>query len=415
MLIAQLSDVHLGHRQYGLEERLEDYNRAFLSAVDEIIRLREERGVDTVLISGDLFDTQRPAPSTYITAIRGLTKLKEAGIRVIAIRGNHDSSVINPTENPLIVLHQMGLLNYLDGSYIDLGGVRVIGVGTVYTDMQNKLINTLDGLRGNGINVALIHQYIEGAPYIYPTPNVDVFMVNERPLMQLNLDYVAVGHIHEHGLRHPRINAVYPGSLEIWDAREFEVYEFIDGKLRRVKDLDPKGFLLLDVGGNGVKVSNVELKPSRRLVRVRIRYEEAKPGAVRGDASYVASNMDREGSIVILEIEGKISGGYSTRDFNITELRRLFSRAWVDVRLSLEGREGSVGRGVQVFGGINDIIRQALRSRVNNEDWVSALMDIIERVKVDDEDGAFSTLEKLLNVSLRGGGKAITDWLRDSR
>ncbi|WP_243674521.1 hypothetical protein [Vulcanisaeta distributa] len=44
MLIAQLADVHLGHRQYGLEERLEDYNRAFLNAVDELVRLREERG-----------------------------------------------------------------------------------------------------------------------------------------------------------------------------------------------------------------------------------------------------------------------------------------------------------------------------------------------------------------------------------
>ncbi|WP_243669529.1 DNA repair exonuclease [Vulcanisaeta sp. JCM 16161] len=144
MLIAQLADIHLGHRQYGLEERLEDYNRAFLNAVDRLIQLREERGLDTVIISGDFFDTQRPSPSIYITAIRGLTRLREAGIRVIAIRGNHDSSVINPVENPLAVLHQMGLIQYLDNGYVDLGGVRLIGVGTVYTDMQSKLINSLN-------------------------------------------------------------------------------------------------------------------------------------------------------------------------------------------------------------------------------------------------------------------------------
>lgn len=303
MLIAHLADVHLGHRQYGLEERLEDYNRAFLRAVDELVRLREERGLDAVIISGDFFDTQRPPPSIYITAIRGLTKLREVGIRVIVTRGNHDSSVINPVENPLAVLHQMGLVQYLDNDYVDLGGVKVIGVGTVYTDMQSKLINSLNALKGGGINIAVIHQYIEGAPYIYPMPNVDVFMINEKPLTQLGIDYFAVGHIHEHGLRHPRINAVYPGSLEVWDAREFEVYEYVDGKLRKVKDVDPKGFLLLDVSGNGVKVSDVRLGVSRRLVRARVRYDEAKPSVVRGDVSYIASNMDQRGSLVILEIE----------------------------------------------------------------------------------------------------------------
>ncbi|GAB6947789.1 exonuclease SbcCD subunit D [Vulcanisaeta sp. JCM 16161] len=410
MLIAQLADIHLGHRQYGLEERLEDYNRAFLNAVDRLIQLREERGLDTVIISGDFFDTQRPSPSIYITAIRGLTRLREAGIRVIAIRGNHDSSVINPVENPLAVLHQMGLIQYLDNGYVDLGGVRLIGVGTVYTDMQSKLINSLNALRGGGINIAVIHQYIEGAPYIYPMPNVDVFMVNEKPLAQLGIEYFAVGHIHEHGLKHPRINAVYPGSLEVWDAREFEIYEYVDGKLRKVKDTDPKGFLLLDVGGNGVKVSDIRLGVSRRLVRVRVKYDEARPSVVRSDVSYIASNMDQRGSLVILEIEGKVASGYSTRDFNAIELRKLFTRAWVDIRLSLERQVGEGERSIRVFGGINEIIRQALRSKLGNDELVSVVMDIIERVRADDEEGALKTLENLVGVPLRGS-KSIVDWL----
>ncbi len=407
MLIAQLADIHLGHRQYGLDERLEDYNRAFLNAVNEVLRLREEGGLDTVIISGDFFDTQRPPPSIYVTAIRGLTRLREAGVRVIATRGNHDASVINPTENPLTVLHQMGLIDYLDGNCIDLGGVRVIGVGTVYTDTQSRFINELSRLKGNGVNIAVIHQYIEGAPYIYPMPNVDVFMVNEKPLAQLGLDYIAVGHIHEHGLRHPRINAVYPGSLEIWDSREFEIYEYAGDRLRKVKDVDPKGFLLLDIGNNGVRVSGVKLSPSRRLVRVRIKYDDAKPSIVKRDVSYIASNMDQRDSLVILEIEGRVAGGYSTRDFNATELRRLFSKAWVDMRLSLERQ--STERSLRVFGGISEIIRQALRSRLSDEE-VGVVMDVIERVKVDDEDGALKTLERFIGVSL-GGGKSIKDWL----
>jgi len=75
VLIAHLSDVHLGRRQYGLEARAKDYELAFLRAIDEIIGLREERGVDLVLVSGDLFDNPRPSPSTYLTAIKALVGL----------------------------------------------------------------------------------------------------------------------------------------------------------------------------------------------------------------------------------------------------------------------------------------------------------------------------------------------------
>ncbi|WP_243674516.1 hypothetical protein [Vulcanisaeta distributa] len=115
--------------------------------------------------------------------------------------------------------------------------------------------------------------------------------------------------------------------------------------------------------------------------------------------------------MIILEIEGRVAGGYSTRDFNANELRKLFSRAWVDVRLSLERRVGEGERSIRVFGGINEIIRQALKSRLGNDELVSAVMDIIERVRADDEDGALKTLENLVGVPLRGGSKSITDWL----
>ncbi len=408
--MAHLSDIHLGHRQYGLEERLEDYNKAFLRAVDELLRLHEEEGLEHVIISGDLFDTQRPPPSIYITAIRGFMRLREAGMRIYAVRGNHDASIINPTENPLVVLHQMGLINYMDDGHVDIDNVRLIGVGTVYTDMQNKLFTTIRNHMAQGrLNIAIIHQYIEGAPYVYPMPNVDVFMVNEKPLLQLNLDYIAVGHIHEHGLKHPRLNATYPGSLEIWDAREFETFEYRDSRLSRIKGMDPKGFLILDVGSNGVRVRSIALKPQRRLVRIRMVYDEAKPDRVRGDVSYIANNMDLRDAYIILEIEGKVARGYSSRDFQVQELRRFFTKSWVDVRLNLE-RPQRVVEEVRTFSGINDIIRTALRSKLNDENLVSSLMDIIEKVRVGNEDGAFKTLEDIVGVPLRGS-RSIRDWL----
>lgn len=92
------------------------------------------------------------------------------------------------------------------------------------------------------------------------------------------------------------------------------------------------------------------------------------------------------------------------------ELRKLFTKAWVDVRLNLERQVREGERSARVFGGINEIIRQALKSKLGNDELVSAVMDIIERVRVDDEDGALKSLENLVGVPLRGS-KSITDWL----
>ncbi len=116
--------------------------------------------------------------------------------------------------------------------------------------------------------------------------------------------------------------------------------------------------------------------------------------------------------MIILEIEGRVAGGYSTRDFNANELRKLFSRAWVDVRLSLERQVGGGGeRSVRVFGGINEIIRQALRFRLGNDELVGAVMDIIERVRADDEDGALKVLENLVGVPLRVVSQSLIGWV----
>ncbi len=414
MIIAHLSDAHLGHRQYGLDERLEDYNRAFLNAIDEIIRLKEELDIDAVVISGDLFDTQRPPPSIYITAIRGLTRLKEAGIRVFAIRGNHDASVISPIENPLSVLHQMGLLHYLDNEYVDIGHVRIIGVGTVYADMQARLVSMINNMTKQGaINIAVIHQYIEGTPCNYPMPNLDVFTIKRDPLAKLKIDYFAVGHIHEFKARSPGINAVYPGSLEIWDAREFETYEYSNGTLRKIKGLDEKGFLLLDLGGNNkIRVKPIRLRPLRRMIRIYVRYSnEVKPSTIREDISYLAENFDIQGGIVIIEVEGELTSGFSTRDVRAFELRRLFTRAWVDIRLNLRKRQRQEEQRA-AFQGINDILRHAFKSRLNDDALVGLLLDIVERVRLGDERSAISILEKAIGIPLRGYGKSIVEWLR---
>ncbi|MCB9637812.1 MAG: DNA repair exonuclease [Myxococcales bacterium] len=90
-----IADVHLGYRQYNLTQRERDF---FLSFEDAICRyaLPLEEGdppqVDFVLIAGDLFDSRQIEPVTLsrATAVLALL-LRDEGIPVFAIEGNHDA------------------------------------------------------------------------------------------------------------------------------------------------------------------------------------------------------------------------------------------------------------------------------------------------------------------------------------
>ena len=82
-----LSDVHLGCRRYNLEERTKDF---FHSWHDVIVRHALPNRVDFVLIAGDFFDRRNIDPQTMNHALAGLQLLKDAGVPVVAIEGNHD-------------------------------------------------------------------------------------------------------------------------------------------------------------------------------------------------------------------------------------------------------------------------------------------------------------------------------------
>src|ERR687884_1621983 len=82
-----ISDVHLGCRRYNLDERTRDFFRAWYEVVTQIaIR----NGVDFMLSPGDFFDRRQIDPQTMNHATAGLQRLKEAGIPVVVIEGNHD-------------------------------------------------------------------------------------------------------------------------------------------------------------------------------------------------------------------------------------------------------------------------------------------------------------------------------------
>jgi DNA repair protein SbcD/Mre11 len=235
-----VADTHLGNEQYGVHARFNDFSQTFW----DIMKDAAERAVDFVVIAGDLFHKRSINPLTLIHAVEGLKTLKEKGIPVIAIEGNHDRSYFREGTSWLQFLCYQGYLTLLDprmedgapllepwtkehmqGAYIDLlgGKLRVYGLkwhGASTVQSMKGLAKGLNAAqeeeRAAGIEYRLLmmHTGVDGiVPRMPGLPMPGDF----EPFKQ-HIDYLALGHVHkpfEIG------NWIYnPGSTETCGAEE---------------------------------------------------------------------------------------------------------------------------------------------------------------------------------------------------
>jgi DNA repair protein SbcD/Mre11 len=230
-----IADIHLGIRRYRSEDRTRDF---FLAWRDCIERYALAEKVSFVLIAGDLFDLRKVEPQSMNQAMYCLSKLREAGIPVIVIEGNHDC---HETENPfswLRSLSKWGFIKLLEpvhgesgiklvpwdeheraGSFIDIDGVRIFGSIWYGSTVGQALPGLIDELRNHHneqmFNVMMLHTDIEGQ-LNRPIPALSVAKINE---LKSYIDYLALGHTHKNF----EIDGwVYnPGSLEACNVDEY--------------------------------------------------------------------------------------------------------------------------------------------------------------------------------------------------
>jgi len=231
-----LSDVHLGCRRYNLEERTKDF---FRSWHDVIVRHALPNRVDFVLIAGDFFDRRNIDPQTMNHALAGLQLLKDAGLPVVAIEGNHDRRDAVSDYSWMRSFSQAGFLFLLEpssynagqieltpwdeeeraGSFIDIKGARIFGThwyGTTANAVMSGLSDALREARDEGLfNILMLHTDVEGQ-LNRPIPALSVEKLKE---LRTLVDYVALGHTHK------RFElegwAFNPGSLEACSIDEY--------------------------------------------------------------------------------------------------------------------------------------------------------------------------------------------------
>lgn len=221
-----ISDLHLGYQQYGSRDRFNDFGRAFHQSVDFAL----EQEVNFVIISGDLFHKSAIDPPTLLQAVFGLDKLNQKQIPVISIVGNHDRARYVDNISWLDYLSERGYLSLLspsfadgkihfdpwdglEGGYIDLGPVRVVGLPYLGASTEvalRALPESLASLPTEAVEytIMLAHFGLEGE---MPLMAGGISQSVVDPLAD-HVDYLALGHLHKAFERGGWI--FNPGSLE---------------------------------------------------------------------------------------------------------------------------------------------------------------------------------------------------------
>jgi len=298
--VAHISDSHLGYNQYRLVQRREDFFTAFKRAVDEAI----ERGVELIIHTGDLFESYHPDMATLSQAIKLFTEIKNRGVKVVAIAGNHDRVLRRGLLSPQKVLSDLELIDFIDpaGStyYKDLfiAGFRYFPKSFIPAVRERFFDGFSREAERAGVSIFMFHQALD--QYL-PYEMAYEITVSELPE---NFSYYAGGHIHTYHVANIK-NGIfsYPGATEFHSKvearagrRGFNIFDTETGKLERVELEGLRPFFVLKTNEERADGDLREL-----LEKVK---ECSQPPVVLIDYSYSKTEITAF-SCVLKEIENR--------------------------------------------------------------------------------------------------------------
>jgi len=86
MRILEVTDGHLGYKQYGLQTREQD----FRNALRQTLVIAIENHIDVIIMAGDMFESVKPPASCVKELRKYVDEAGKHGIQVLGIEGNHD-------------------------------------------------------------------------------------------------------------------------------------------------------------------------------------------------------------------------------------------------------------------------------------------------------------------------------------
>jgi DNA repair exonuclease SbcCD nuclease subunit len=224
------ADIHLDCSLHGLERYegapVEEIRSATRRAFDNLIELAIDEEVAFVLLVGDLYDGDWKDYNTGLYFVERMVRLREAGIRVFIVAGNHDAA--SQITKHLRLPENVSLFSTKNPQQVILDdlNVAIYGQGFATRAVTDDLSLSYPQGDPQRFNIGLLHTCLDGKPghELYAPCTVD-------GLRSKGYQYWALGHVHnrEEVSQDPWV--VFPGNIQG----------------RHIREVGPKGCTLVTV------------------------------------------------------------------------------------------------------------------------------------------------------------------------
>ncbi|MEE2059578.1 exonuclease SbcCD subunit D [Rhodococcus artemisiae] len=216
MRILHTSDWHIGRTFHGVDLLADQ--AAALTAVAELVA---ERGVDVVVVPGDIYDRSIPSADAVAVCNAGLEAIRAAGAVIIATSGNHDSPVrlgagaafaahgglhlitrVSRVDRPVVLNDEHGPVAFYGIPYLEPEITRT-ELGVPGARSHQEILDAAmarvqaDAAERSGRTVVLAHAFVVGGETTESERSISVGGVETVSAATFDgADYVALGHLH---------------------------------------------------------------------------------------------------------------------------------------------------------------------------------------------------------------------------
>ena len=305
----------------------------------------------------------------------GFLRLKDEGIPIYAITGNHDIILKESYFPPQKLFERWGLkLLTLKNYFYYHEDILICGVAH-YTKTQRKiLLNQYKKIeeKANEAKKSILvsHQGIDKFLQFGGDDIPYEVTIDEVPK---NFNYYAMGHIHSYiNQEFGKGRLVYPGSMEIWRSSEYSNYLQYG-----------KGFCLVDFDSDVPEVERVTVDLPRKFIKEYIDYNEldSKIAFIKGEIE----NLD-EKPILDLEIgNGKFNPSevYEKINKNLKEYALVIRPRYYqkDSKIDVTGiKEGTINS--------RAVLVEAINKKYGDERINGLAIDLLENLSKSNIDNA---------------------------
>ena len=274
--IVHAADIHLDSPMCGLSRYegapVSRIRGATRRALENLVALCLEERASLLLVAGDLYDGSWKDYATGLYFASQMSRLREAGVRVIMVRGNHDAE--SRIARTLTMPDNVVTLSAKSPETLHLEDLGVAVHGQSFPDraVTDDLAARYPDRSPGFVNVGLLHTAAEGRE-----GHARYAPCTRATLEGKGYDYWALGHVHRREVLSSEPWIVFPGNLQG----------------RHVKETGAKGATLITLDGG--RVASVE---ARTLDAVR--WAHASVDATEASAAFDVVDLAR--SAVVREV-----------------------------------------------------------------------------------------------------------------